>query len=109
MFESLSDRLHDVLKKLRGESRLTEENISGALREIRIALLEADVNLKIADEFIESVKKECVGQDVLRSVTPGQQVIKIVHDALVDLFGEAATLNLQNRPEIGRASCRERV
>ena len=100
MFESLSDRLHDVLKKLRGESRLTEENISGAMREIRIALLEADVNLKIADEFIESVKKECVGQDVLRSVTPGQQVIKIVHDALVDLFGEAATLNLQNRPAV---------
>ena len=98
MFESLSDRLHDVLKKLRGESRLTEENIAEAMREIRVALLEADVNLKIAGDFIEAVKQECIGQDVLRSVTPGQQVIKIVHDRLIDLLGDAAELQLKAAP-----------
>ncbi len=100
MFESLSDRLHDVLKKLRGESRLTESNITEAMREIRMALLEADVNFKIAGDFIEAVKQECVGQDVIRSVTPGQQVIKIVHDRLIDLLGEAAELQLKSRPSV---------
>ena len=100
MFESLSDRLHDVMKKLRGESRLTEANIAEAMREIRVALLEADVNLKNAGEFIDSVKQECIGQDVLRSVTPGQQVIKIVHDRLVDLLGEESALDLKGRPSV---------
>ena len=82
MFESLSDKLHDVFRKLRGQSTLSEANIAEAMREIRLALLEADVNVQIAAEFIEGVRAECVGQEVIKSVTPGQQVVKIVHDRL---------------------------
>ena len=74
MFESLSDKLHDVFRKLRGQSTLSEANIAEAMREIRLALLEADVNVQIAAEFIEGVRAECVGQEVIKSVTPGQQV-----------------------------------
>ena len=81
MFDSLSDKLHAVFKKLRGESRLTESNIAEAMREIRLALLEADVNIDVAAEFIEKVKNDCLGQEVLKSVTPGQQVVRIVNDA----------------------------
>ena len=91
MFENLSDRLHGVFKRLRGESRLTESNIAEAMKEIKTALLEADVNYDIAAKFVESVAADCVGHEVLSSVTPGQQVVKLVHD------------------QIGRASCRERV
>ena len=71
MFDSLSDKLHGIFKKLRGESRLSEANIAEAMRDIRLALLEADVNAAIADEFIQAVKESCIGQDVLKSVTPG--------------------------------------
>ena len=101
MFDNLSDKLHGVFKKLRGESRLTESNISDAMREIRLALLEADVNLDIVSKFIEDIRTECLGQDVLKSVTPGQQVVKIVNDQLVKLLGsETAELQLNSKPAV---------
>ena len=101
MFDNLSDKLHGVFKKLRGESRLTESNISDAMREIRLALLEADVNLEIVSKFIEDVRTECLGQDVLKSVTPGQQVVKIVNDQLVKLLGsQTAELQLVSKPSV---------
>lgn len=87
MFESLSDRLGSVFEKLRGKGALEEKDVNEAMREVRIALLEADVALPVAKEFIAKVKERAVGAEVLRSVTPGQQVIKIVHDALVDMLG----------------------
>jgi len=89
MFETLSDRLSGVFDKLRGRGSLSEADVSEAMREVRVALLEADVALPVAREFIAKVKERAIGQDVLRSVTPGQQVIKIVHDALVDMLGGA--------------------
>lgn len=87
MFDGLSGKLQDVFKKLRGQAVLSESNITEAMREIRLALLDADVNYEIAKEFVDSVKKECTGQEVVRSVTPGQQVIKVVNDKLVELMG----------------------
>ena len=87
MFESLSTRLQDVFKTLRGESRLTPENIEVALREIRLALLEADVNFKVVKAFIDRVRDRAMEQEVLRSLSPAQQVVKIVRDELVALFG----------------------
>src|SRR3981189_524338 len=89
MFESLSTRLQDVFKTLRGESRLTPENIEVALREIRLALLEADVNFKVVKAFVDRVRDRAMGQDVLRSLSPSQQVVKIVRDEMTALFGEA--------------------
>src|ERR1700682_1621691 len=89
MFESLSTRLRDVLKTLRGESRLTPENIEAALREIRLALLEADVNFKVVKAFIDRVRDRAMEQDLLRSLSPSQQVVKIVRDEMVALFGNA--------------------
>jgi signal recognition particle subunit SRP54 len=89
MFESLSNRLQDVFKTLRGETRLTPENVEAALREIRLALLEADVNFKVAKAFIDRVRDRAMGQDVLRSLSPSQQVVKIVRDEMVALFGDA--------------------
>ena len=101
MFENLSDRLHDVFKRLRGESRLSEANIAEAMKEIRTALLEADVNYEIATAFVEEVARECVGREVLSSVTPGQQVVKIVHDHLVELLGgETAFINFDKKPAV---------
>jgi signal recognition particle subunit SRP54 len=88
MFESLSTRLQDVFKSLRGESRLTEETVDAALREIRLALLEADVNFRVVKAFVERVRAKAVGEDVLRSLTPGQQVVRIVRDEMLALFGE---------------------
>jgi signal recognition particle subunit SRP54 len=89
MFESLSDRLQNVFKTLRGETRLTPENVEVALREIRLALLEADVNFKVVKAFIDRVRDRAMGQDVLRSLSPSQQVVKIVRDEMVALFGDA--------------------
>ena len=89
MFDSLSTRLQDVFKSLRGETRLTPENIEAALREIRLALLEADVNFKVVKAFIDRVRDRAMGQDVLRSLSPSQQVVKIVRDEMVALFGDA--------------------
>ncbi len=87
MFDQLSQRLQDAFKTLTGRGKLTEANIDDALREVRRALLEADVNFKVARSFIEDVKSRAVGEDVLRSLTPGQQVVKIVHEELIRLLG----------------------
>src|SRR4051812_25927472 len=87
MFDSLSNRLNDVFDRLRGRGALTEDDVGAALREIRVALLEADVALPVVRDFMTGVREKAVGQDVLRSVTPGQMVVKIVHDHLVDTLG----------------------
>jgi signal recognition particle subunit SRP54 len=89
MFESLSTRIQDVFRSLQGEVRLTEESVEAALREIRMALLEADVNFKVVKAFIDRVRDKATDQAVLKSLTPGQQVIKIVRDELLALFGDA--------------------
>ena len=90
MFESLSARLQDVFKSLRGEARLTEPAVDAALREIRLALLEADVNFRVVKAFIERVRVKAVGEEVLRSLTPAQHVVRIVRDEMLALFGDAA-------------------
>ena len=87
MFDSLSDKLQSVFKNLRGYGKLTEKNVADALREVRVALLEADVNYKVAKDFIERTKQRALGQEVLTSVTPGQQIVKVVHDELIALMG----------------------
>jgi signal recognition particle subunit SRP54 len=89
VFESLSTRLQDVFRSLRGEARLTEATVDGALREIRLALLEADVNFKVVKAFVDRVRDRATDQEVLRSLTPAQQVVKIVRDEMVALFGDA--------------------
>jgi signal recognition particle subunit SRP54 len=99
MFDSLSRRLDAIFDRLRGAGRLTEDNIQEALREVRLALLEADVNFKVVRGFVERVREQAVGQEVLRSLTPGQQVVKIVHGELVALLGGAAhRLTMAARP-----------
>ncbi len=99
MFENLSTRLQATLKNLRGEGRLTEANISETLREVRMALLEADVALPVVKAFIDDVRAQAIGQEVLVSLAPGQVVIKVVHDALVRLMGDANDrLNLAVKP-----------
>src|SRR5690606_19309208 len=98
-FESLSDKLGGIFESLRGRTRLSEDDVNAAAREIRVALLEADVALPVVKDFIETVKTKAVGQDVIKSVTPAQQVIKIVHDALVDVLGsESAELTFGAPP-----------
>jgi len=87
MLDSLTSRLTGIFDRLRGYGRLTEENIQEALREVRVALLEADVNFKVVKGFVERIREKAVGQDVLQSLTPGQQVVKVVHDELVELLG----------------------
>jgi signal recognition particle subunit SRP54 len=89
MFDALSNRLQDVFRSLKGETRLTPETVEAALREIRMALLEADVNFKVVKAFIDRVRDRALEQDVLRSLTPSQQVVKIVRDELIALFGDA--------------------
>jgi signal recognition particle subunit SRP54 len=89
MFDSLSNRLQDVFRSLRGEARLTEATVDAALREIRLALLEADVNFKVVKAFVDRVRERAMGQDVLRSLTPAQQVVRIVRDEMIALFGDA--------------------
>lgn len=91
MFESLTDKLSSALRNLRGVGKLSEENMADALKEVRTALLSADVHFKVAREFIERVQTACVGQEVIKSVTPGQQIVKIIHDELVRLLGEGST------------------
>lgn len=90
-FESLSDRFSAIFKKMRGESRLTEKNMADMLREIRVALLEADVNFKVVKAFVEDVKEKALGQDVYSKVNPSQMVVKIVHDEIQTLLGEENT------------------
>jgi signal recognition particle subunit SRP54 len=91
MFQGLSDRLNDIFKRLRGYGRLTEDNIAESLREVRLALLEADVNVKVARSFLERVRERAVGRDVLESLTPGQQVVRVVFEELAALMGGTAT------------------
>ena len=86
-FESLTERLSGIFKKMRGQARLTEANMDDMLREIRVALLEADVNYKVVKEFINNVKEKAIGQDVLGKLNPSQMIVKIVHDELVELLG----------------------
>ncbi|MFZ9932069.1 MAG: signal recognition particle protein [Chthoniobacterales bacterium] len=95
MFSRLSDKLQDVFKDLRGHGRISESNVNDALREVRLALLEADVHFKVAKDFVARVKEKALGEEVLRSITPGQQIVKIFHDELAALLGgDAAPLNL---------------
>lgn len=98
MFQNLSARLATVLDSVRGKGRLTDDNIKDSLREIRMALLEADVALPVVRQFIEQVKERAVGAELARSLTPGQVLVKIVHDELVAVMGEAAPLNLRTTP-----------
>lgn len=99
MFDSLSDKLQNVFKKLRGKAALSERDVDEALREVRLALLEADVNFKVVKDFIARVKEKSVGQEVMQSLTPAQHVIKVVHDELVDLLGgEQAKLGVAPKP-----------
>ena len=98
MFESLSDRLSGVFRSFSGRGQLTEENIQAGLREVRLALLEADVNFKVVKDFVENVRQKCLGQELIKGVSPAQQVVKIVHEELVGLLGgETAGLDLQGR------------
>jgi len=95
MFDSLSAKLQDILRGLRGRGRLSEQEVAAACREIRLALLEADVNFRVVREFVGRVREKAVGQEVMESLTPGQQVVKIVHEELTGLLGsEASDLNL---------------
>jgi signal recognition particle subunit SRP54 len=99
MFASLSDRLGGVLQKVRGQGRITEDNVKDTLREVRMALLEADVALPVVKQFVEQVREKALGEEVLRSLTPGQVLVKIVNDELVSLMGEAnEDLNLAAQP-----------
>lgn len=91
MFQGLTDRLNDIFKRLRGYGRLSEDNIAEALREVRLALLEADVNFKVVRSFLERVRERAVGRDVLESLTPGQQVVRVVYEELTALMGGAAS------------------
>ena len=95
MFENLGNKLQDILERLQREKTLTDAQVKAAMREIRMALLEADVNFGVAKEFVSRVSEKAVGQEVLGSLDAGQMVVKLVHDELIQ--------------KIGRASCRERV
>ena len=85
-FEGLSSRLQEITRKIRGKARITESDLKEMFREVKLALLEADVNYKIVKDFIETVREKALGQDVLKSLTPGQQVVKVVKDELVELL-----------------------
>lgn len=101
MFDSLSDRLDSVFKKFKGQGRLDESNIQQGLREVRLALLEADVNFKVVKQFTDRIRERCLGQEVLGSLTPGQQVIKIVNDEMVELLGgETQDVDLRGTPAV---------
>ena len=91
MFDTLSDRLGTVFDRLRGRGALTEADVRAAMREVRVALLEADVALPVVRSFVDSITDKAVGQNVLRSITPGQQVVKIVNDGLVEMLGSDAS------------------
>ncbi len=107
MFDTLSDKLDSVFKKLRGHGRLTEQHIKETMREIRLVLLEADVNFRVVKDFIAKVSERAVGQDVLKSLTPAQQVIKVVREELAELMGEGEdnSLNLAVKPPVPLMLC----
>src|SRR5215475_7877490 len=99
MFDSLSTKLQEAFKNLRALGKITEENVGDSLREVRLALLEADVNFKVARDFIERVKNKSIGQEVLLSIQPGQQIIKFIYDELVELLGSTnAGVQLSGNP-----------
>src|ERR1700681_4564616 len=99
MFENLQEKLQRAFKTLRGQAKLTEENIDEALREIRLALLEADVNFKVVKQLIDQIRVKAIGQDVLTALSPGEQVIKIVRDELVELLGkDTARMKFASQP-----------
>ncbi|MEZ5277149.1 MAG: signal recognition particle protein [Opitutaceae bacterium] len=98
MFETLTERLSQAVRNIRGVGKLTEENVNDALKEVRTALLSADVHFRVAREFVDRVKEKCLGQEVTRSVSPGQQIVKIINDELVSLLGEGSTGLKTNRP-----------
>jgi signal recognition particle subunit SRP54 len=101
MFSQLGDKLQDIFKDLRGHGSLNESNISDSMRQVRMALLEADVHFQVARDFVARVKEKALGQDVVRSITPGQQIVKIFHDELVTLLGgDGEPLNLTKRARI---------
>lgn len=112
MFEDLTGKLDDIFRKLRGKGKLSEENIKETLREVRRALLEADVNYKVARDFVERVKEKAIGQDVLKSLTPGQVVVKVVHDELRELLGGSRRRwrgPTRGRPSSWWSGCRARA
>ena len=90
-FESLSDKLQNIFKNLRGKGRLTEADVKTALKEVKLALLEADVSFKVVKQFIKAVQERAIGQDVMNGLNPGQMVIKIVNEELVKLMGSETT------------------
>ena len=99
MFDNLSDKLQRVFKNLRGEGKLTPENMDSALREIRVALLEADVNFRVVKQLIENIKQKAMGEEVLMALSPSQQVIKIVRDELIKILGShESKLRFANEP-----------
>lgn len=101
MFENLQEKLSKVFKSLTGQGRLTERNINDAVRQVKLSLLEADVNFKVVKEFIDSVKQKALGEEVLKSFTPDQQFIKIVRDELINIMGKSlAPLNLKHHPSV---------
>ena len=102
MFESLSERLEGVFKKLKGKGLLRDEDVDAGLKEIRMALLEADVNFKVVKDFVEKVRVRAVGKEVVDSITPGQQVVKIVNDELTALMGggQAKIMLAPNPPTV---------
>src|SRR5579872_2182868 len=98
MFETLTDRLNEIFTGLRGKGTLTERDVDTAMREIRMSLLEADVNFKVVREFVSRVKERSIGAEVMQSLTPAQQVVKIVHEELLRILGEPARLTLSDTP-----------
>jgi len=99
MFDTISGKLQNAFRNLRGLGKISETNVGDSLREVRLALLDADVNFKVVRDFIERVKTKSLGQEVIQSIQPGQQIIKIIHDELVELLGSSnASLNLKNNP-----------
>ena len=101
MFDNLSERLTEIIRKTSGNDKLTEDNMQDALREVRRALLEADVNLTVVKSFISNIRERAEGEKVVQGVNPSQQFIKLVHDELVNLLGkEDAPLDLSGRPSL---------
>src|SRR6266404_9935338 len=99
MFDAISSKLQNAFRNLRGLGKISEENVGDSLREVRLALLDADVNFKVVRDFIERVRTKSLGQEVVQSIQPGQQIVKIIHDELVELLGSSnASLNLTHNP-----------
>ena len=98
MFESLTDKLQGVFDRLARQGKLTENDVNVALREVRLALLEADVNFKVVKEFIDRIRERAIGKEVMESLTPAQQVVKIVNDELIELLGKPVPLNSTGQP-----------